>query len=353
MNANNGYYGLMNYEESYNLGDEVQSIAAKQYLSHIDYLVDRNTGKLTKLIPSDADSNNKNNNNSSSNDNNINNNNNKIKVIYNGWFDGQYCKFPPPESVDPLFVSFHINESDHSSDKNYSVLDEKKISFTPIASNISYFKKYEPIGCRDLHTVDVLTKNGISAYFTGCLTLTLRNRFSKRNNEILVVDSHVLCPELFKNIIPDHIKCRASYVCQALRTVPSHDTKMEMAQNLLDRIAQAKLVITSRLHTAMPCLAFDTPVIFLHNDLNDVRFTGLLKFLKAYTNGQKLDVDLDLFSKTEVHKSKELVDLINNLRTTTKKWINPTEMLSIEDPYPTPGTRFLASHRVYIMYIMH
>ena len=103
-----------------------------------------------------------------------------------------------------------------------------------------------------------------------------------------------------------------------------------MAQNLLDRIAQAKLVITSRLHTAMPCLAFDTPVIFLHNDLNDVRFTGLLKFLKAYTNGQKLDVDLDIFSKTEVHKSKELVELINNLRATTKKWINPTEMLSID-----------------------
>jgi hypothetical protein len=324
QNNFNVKYGLMSYEESCNIGDEVQSIAAKQYLPRIDYLLERNSGKLTKTTKDDV---------------------NKIdaitedpiiKVIYNGWFDGQYCKFPPPKQVEPLLISFHINELDHSNDKTFSYLDDKKIAFTPIATNKEYFKKYEPIGCRDLHTVNKLTQNGISAFFSGCLTLTLKNRFTLRNNEILVVDSHILCPKLFKDVIPDDIRSRASYISQVVSTEKRHDEKMRLAQNMLDRIAQAKLVITSRLHTAMPCLAFDTPVIFLHDDLEDVRFSGLLKFLKSYTKGtngtsHKLDVNLNEFCKVK-EKSAELQSIIDNLRATTQKWIGLSPLEQINSP---------------------
>ena len=67
-------YGLLRYETSYNLGDEIQSIAAQQFLPRTDYLIDRDTGTyvnqhdgLRTETPYSA-----------------------IKTLYNGWFDGQY-----------------------------------------------------------------------------------------------------------------------------------------------------------------------------------------------------------------------------------------------------------------------
>jgi hypothetical protein len=61
------------------------------------------------------------------------------------------------------------------------------------------------------------------------------------------------------------------------------DTKMKIAQKYLNYYNRADLVITSRLHVALPCLAYETPVIFIHNDLADPRFGGLVKYLNAYT----------------------------------------------------------------------
>jgi hypothetical protein len=59
--------------------------------------------------------------------------------------------------------------------------------------------------------------------------------------------------------------------------------KFSLAQKRLDEYAQAKLVITSRLHCALPCLAFGTPVIFIHKNLKDPRFDGLLEYLHHYS----------------------------------------------------------------------
>ena len=252
----------------------------------------------------------------------------KIKTIYNGWFDGNNCHFPPPPNIDPLFISFHINETDHSKDPSFAVYNDKKLPFKSIASHIDYFKSHEPIGCRDLHTVDLLQKNGVSAYFSGCLTLTLKNNFSSRNDNILVVDSHVLCEDLYKKIIPEHIRKRAIHIHQAVNKHLSHDEKMKLAQDLLNKYMQAKLVITSRLHTVLPCLAFRTPVIFLHNDLHDVRFSGLLKFLKAYTHGDHLDIDIENHHNTY---TSEFYEIVSELSCSVKKWIND------EQPVIKPG----------------
>ncbi len=298
----NNHFGLLGYSESYNLGDEVQSIAAKQYLPHVDFLINRNTGSQLELSKSKTNQIIK-----------------KIKTIYNGWFDGQYCQFPPPSIIDPLFISFHINETDHSKDPSYKVLNNNKLPFKSLSSHINYLKSYEPIGCRDFHTMNLLKKQGISAYFSGCLTLTLLNRFDHRNDNILVVDSHILCNDLYKKIIPEHIRKRAIHLSQSVNKIIPHDEKMKLAQELLDKYAKAKLVITSRLHTALPCLAFGTPVIFLHDNLSDVRFSGLSQFLKVYTNGDTLDIDIDNYQNTY---TSEFYDLVKKLKDSVRKWIN-------------------------------
>ena len=38
-------FGLLRYDESCNLGDEIQSIAAQQFLPQVNFLVNRNTNE--------------------------------------------------------------------------------------------------------------------------------------------------------------------------------------------------------------------------------------------------------------------------------------------------------------------
>ena len=63
----------------------------------------------------------------------------------------------------------------------------------------------------------------------------------------------------------------------------SYARKYEEAEALLRRYATAELVITSRLHCALPCRAMGTPVIFVHpNYYSDSRFDGLRDILDGY-----------------------------------------------------------------------
>ena len=53
-----------------------------------------------------------------------------------------------------------------------------------------------------------------------------------------------------------------------------------MAEDLLHKYAKAKLVITSRIHCALPCLALGTPVIFVNgfdSFVDSCRFDGILE----------------------------------------------------------------------------
>lgn len=277
-------YGVLCYDNSYNLGDNIQTLSAIQFLPRIDVIIDRDTSILYRTFKSKK----------------------KIKVIYNGWFDGNYCKFPPHKCILPLFISFHINEADHSSDSSYDILKNYRIcSFKSLVDNEKYFNKQKHrIGCRDQHTLDKLRGNGVKgAYLSGCLTLTL-NKNDYMSNEttthkyVFVVDAHLLLDEsdpnstsndkLMKSIIPAEVLKDAKYLTQGLSKLYTNDEKTRMAKEFLTTLAtQAKLVITSRLHTALPCLAFGIPVIFIHHNLeSDIRFPGLIDVLckRKYSN---------------------------------------------------------------------
>lgn len=268
-------YGLMKYEGG-NLGDEIQSLAAKRFLPRVDLYVDRDNLKNIKS-------------------------NQKIKLIMNGWFTHKPPNWPPSPDIKPLFVSFHISPSC----ARELTLDE----------SIQYFKKHEPIGCRDYYTRDLLRKKGVESYFSGCLTLTLQSNTTGKSNEILLVD---LDKEALKNIpkkrlnscvILDHygynplikkmynlarsnnslcslyklaLQLREKFKVKLVLHQPS-SKKFQRAEKLLKRYSMAKLVITSRLHCALPCLAFGTPVIFVSKSLNDPRFRGYLDYLRSYS----------------------------------------------------------------------
>ncbi|NEP31274.1 MULTISPECIES: polysaccharide pyruvyl transferase family protein [unclassified Moorena] len=144
------------------------------------------------------------------------------------------------------------------------------------------------MGCRDSRTVKEFNKINIDAYFSGCPTITLKNPEIERTDEVLVVDAHLKnaaghipdTTQLLRSLVPSYILEKAKFLTHNVEPYKYrwHGYKLNRAIDLLTYYAKAKLVITSRLHCALPCLAFGTPCVFIHKNLHtDFR-------LKDYTN---------------------------------------------------------------------
>lgn len=151
--------------------------------------------------------------------------------------------------------------------------------------NISYLKRYEPIGCRDEFTVNALKSYGIRAYLNGCLTSTFPKRKSGcKAQKIFLVD----VPAEVEQHIPPEIRDNAEIKTQQYYF--SKDTEIEeILQRIKEQYAtyaqEAKLVVTSRLHVASPCMAMGIPVIFTKDEI-DVRFSWLDKYIPLYDRTQ-------------------------------------------------------------------
>jgi hypothetical protein len=274
-------WGIL-FANTSNLGDDVQTIAQMQFIP-----------KGSKTIIVDRE--------------NLDKEKRRCNVIMNGWWMHNDKNFPPHSNVNPLYIAFHI---------------EKKGLVSP--KSIKHYKKYEPIGCRDLHTMKLLKKKGVDAYFSGCLTLTLKNPFTNpKRDKIYIVDAHlsskVTYPwgsnDLLQKLIPEHIRDQAEYI---EHEIPESIDKDDMyarqsyvKEKLLNKYAQARLVITSRLHCALPCVAFNTPAIVLFSGLHtDNRYGGLKDFVHGYSSIEdKVDFDF------ENPKPKLTIEELNELQT--------------------------------------
>ena len=272
-------YGLI-LAYTNNLGDDIQSLAAKQFLPRVDVILDRDS--LNKYEYTE-----------------------EIKVIMNGWFTHKPKNWPPSSCISPLFISFHITPK----------AAEKLLRH----ESVSYLKKHEPIGCRDFYTKTLLENKGLEAYFSGCLTLTLDYKYKskKKGEKILLVDvdkeivdrikrlpqisgkteiiTHRYSPPPFsryglkrlKNLLPENMRnllwenIAINMILKKGKKIPVEE-RFKRAEEQLQRLATAKLVLTSRLHAALPAVALGTNVIFIHNNLKDPRFLGLLDYVNHY-----------------------------------------------------------------------
>jgi predicted glycosyltransferase involved in capsule biosynthesis len=301
-------YGLLFYPGSYNIGDDIQSFAARQFLPIVDYYIDRDDQQTmlydeSGILKGDCNS--------------LLDGPKKIKLIENGWYDGRLTKFPPHEKICPLFISFHLNEDKNLfSEHNYQVikqiarLDDSMLNGQ---EKINYFKKYSPIGTRDIHTKNILEESGISAYHTCCLTLTLKPIFAlddTRTENIFIVDANITDPDLLYKLVPKEIIDNATYISHGLEELLPLPKKHTLAWSLLAKYQTAKLVITSRLHCALPCLAFGTPCLFLYSKMNtDPRFDDTLK--KLLGDGISLPRNWN-WNNPHINKSKlKLVEKIS------------------------------------------
>ena len=262
-------FGLLNYSESYNVGDQVQSLAAKQFLPRVDYYIDRDNLQAAAKIGEE------------------------VKLIMNGWFMSKPENWPPPDNIKPLFISFHITTRN------------KSVDFLTSPESITYLKKHEPIGCRDYYTRDLLIGKGVDAYFSGCLTLTLGETYKRADtpsDDVYLVDVLYRLRSYgplrrfnplnkrrelgtIQRIVPPNLYEDSKYVIQDQKKL-NEEEKFKMADELLKAYAQAKMVVTSRIHCALPSVGIGTPVVFIEGGLkasHDAnRLNGISNFFNHY-----------------------------------------------------------------------
>lgn len=220
-----------------NIGDDIQSLAAIHMLNkngvHDHTFVEREDLKDYRGPPT--------------------------RLIMNGWFMHDVNQFPPSQQITPLFIGFHCAKE------------------SLIERNVEYFKKHEPIGCRDTHTENIFKKNGIESYFSGCLTLGF-DEAKEKGKETYVVDSSKFDTSEYENV---------KHISHKISRTSLHD-RFKKANEKLIFYRKAKLVITSRLHCLLPCRAFGTKAIFVHKNYNsDPRFKGLEKYINGVKNLSK------------------------------------------------------------------
>jgi len=228
-------YGIIMHKVARNIGDDIQSYAAAKLLPRVDYVIDREN--ISEFCSD---------------------NNEPVGVIMNAWWMWKKWNWPPAECIYPLMTSMHICEID-SFQQPYPT---KEKWLHGIGGD--YFRAYGPIGCRDMMTLEILKGLNIDAYFSGCLTLTL-----PKQKETPDAGTYVCLVDLTENAEKAARKYLAEtgleirvvshgMICKPEATIEERFNKVE---KLLTEYQNAKLVITSRLHVTLPCLALGTPVV--------------------------------------------------------------------------------------------
>ena len=153
--------------------------------------------------------------------------------------------------------------------------------------NMNYLKQYEPIGCRDAKTRDMLLKHGVKAYLNGCLTAVTKKR-KCCGTKILLVD----VPMEVEKYLP---KWNNEVEIYSQQKYFDNSFSIDDIRKLVDErydyyFNEAKLVVTSRLHVASPCMAVGIPVVFTKNVV-DARFPWLETYIPLYSKDSYGEID--------------------------------------------------------------
>lgn len=158
---------------------------------------------------------------------------------------------------------------------------------TLLAEEVMYYKRFEPIGCRDERTLNTLRSYGIFAYLNGCITaaLPMRRQNAEKQKKVFLVD----IPEKLNDFIPEELKKDAVRMTH-LYYGDMKDPKQKMKEMYRCYKEEASMVITSLLHCAVPCMAAGIPVV-LAKEKCSYRLGWLEKLLPIYTTEEFSQID--------------------------------------------------------------
>ena len=168
-----------------------------------------------------------------------------VRLIMNACFL-EHC-FPIPPQVEPVFIGFQTSSREL------------------IRQYLDYFKAHQPIGCRDTSTRNMFREQGVEAYITGCLTMTLplrEERPAVPKTFFIGGDGPGKMPKGLKRQTPSHVAGAAVYQHQRepVTSLPLDDKDALRAGKLAEELLatyrrEASLVVTPLLHAAGLSLA--------------------------------------------------------------------------------------------------
>lgn len=246
-------YGVICAKNAKNIGDDIQTYAASRFLPNVDYYIERE--EISDFRSKDDE---------------------PVAVIMNAWWMWKKYNWPPSRDIIPNLTSMHFT---NWTDKNWG---------TPITYEImdgigkKYFNSYGPVGARDYGTMEELKKHNIKTYFSGCLTLTLpkQKKIKKDVEYICLVDvDDLVINKISDEINNKNLNIEIKIMHHDIITDKDRNSwkkRMKNVEDLLTIYQNAKCVVTSRLHAALPCLAMETPVVIVRKggdyDSNSPRF---------------------------------------------------------------------------------
>src|ERR1700722_18469618 len=129
-------FGLLTYTHTDNLGDELQSLAARRFRPCVDYLVDRERMDEFAALPSQ-----------------------KVSTILNGWHCWEPLHWPPAPAIRTLLTSIHLAKIK---------LPDGRVARDVLLQGpaLDYLKTHTPVGARDASTLEALQAAGVDAYFS-------------------------------------------------------------------------------------------------------------------------------------------------------------------------------------------
>jgi Capsular polysaccharide synthesis protein/Polysaccharide pyruvyl transferase len=236
-----------------NLGDHFQVIAGLQMLARIgiepSLFVDRDDEIRSAPMLDDAEG--------------------SVGILLNGWFKTNRAEWPPHSKLAPLIYGFHIRL--HQCPELVS--DE----------SIAFFRRYQPIGCRDVYTETLLRQKGVEVTLSNCLSLTFPRRIEmpEQQRGVFVVSRDARIKDYLPDIGPytfiSHYSGSTDFAAN-----------MALAEELLETYRKrAKLIVTTLLHCALPAIAMGIPVVVFY-PLGDAaghasdreRFSSLAELIK-------------------------------------------------------------------------
>lgn len=202
-------------------------------------------------------------------------------LIVQGHFGKMQKKFMNNEKIYPIFIGYGLYES---------VLSMKEVE---------YYKRYEPILCRDEFTRNVLRSYGIKAYISGCLTIFISKDDLKEKEKALNYEKadkkyyFVDIPEETLKIIPSDIRDNA-IICTQNISIDEKTMNINWDSFAVKRLREyrnnAKMIITTKLHCMCPAVGMDIPTIALGNNFS-YRYSFCDAFITCYNTDEINKID--------------------------------------------------------------
>ena len=289
-------YGLIYHFDTHNLGDDIQAYAMEKFLPHVDYLIDRE--HIDSFYTETGE---------------------KVAAFLGGWYMHKPLNWPPSPFLKLLPISLHIA----------TVEGKKLLTLTDYGA--TWLKKFPRIGCRDKGTLRELKNAKVkNCYVSGSFALTIEPFADVDNHEKIVLtdvtrevadfikrrtlkDVVIISHDNTRPLLPLPIVDAAKKNAKEEEIPTSHypavvdrtyrgsryqgnwNFRHALVEELLKFYQGASLVVTSRLHAALPCLALGTPVLFIKDeaDLANTKLSTYLTYLNYTTTEVLLAKNFD------------------------------------------------------------